>query len=125
LLLHAPPQTCDIRPGSDGIYPGRASLMPKVGSKMLKDPTVTSVEQAAFQEVAKVLEPFRRHETPITRDTDITADLDLDSLAVMNLLMQVEEKFDISIPLNLIPEIRTVGDLVQVIEQLTARTEGA
>jgi acyl carrier protein len=38
----------------------------------------------------------------------------------MNLLMQVEEKFDISIPLNLIPEIRTVGDLVQVIEQLTA-----
>ena len=54
-------------------------------------------------EVARVLEPFRRHETPITRDTDITADLDLDSLAVMNLLMQVEEKFDISIPLNLIP----------------------
>jgi acyl carrier protein len=92
---------------------------------MLKGSTVTSVEQAAFQEVARVLEPFRRHETPITRDTDITADLDLDSLAVMNLLMQVEEKFDISIPLNLIPEIRTVGDLVQVIEQLTARTEGA
>jgi acyl carrier protein len=125
LLLHSPPQTCDIRPGSDGINPGRALLMPQAGSKMLKDPTVTSVEQAAFQEVAKVLEPFRRHETPITRDTDITADLDLDSLAVMNLLMQVEEKFDISIPLNLIPEIRTVGDLVQVIEQLTARTEGA
>jgi acyl carrier protein len=89
---------------------------------MLKDATVTSVEQAAFQEVAKLLGPFRRQETPITRDTDITADLDLDSLAVMNLLMQVEEKYDISIPLNLIPEIRTVGDLVKVIEQLT---EGA
>jgi acyl carrier protein len=120
LLLHSLPQTCDIRRGSDGIIPGRASLMPQAGAKMLKGPTVTSVEQAAFQEVAKVLEPVRRHETPITRDTDITADLDLDSLAVMNLLMQVEEKFDISIPLNLIPEIRTVGDLVQVIEQLTA-----
>lgn len=81
---------------------------------------LTSVEQAPFQEVARLLQPFRRHETPITQDTDITADLDLDSLAVMNLLMQVEDKFDISIPLNLIPEIRTVGDLVQVIEQLTA-----
>jgi acyl carrier protein len=89
---------------------------------MLKGSTVTSVGEAAFQEVAKVLEPFRRQDAPITKDTDITADLDLDSLAVMNLLMQVEEKFDISIPLNLIPEIRTVGDLVQVIEQLT---EGA
>jgi acyl carrier protein len=89
---------------------------------MSKDVTVTSVRQAAFEEVAKVLEPFRRQDAPISKDTDITADLDLDSLAVMNLLMQVEEKFDISIPLNLIPEIRTVGDLVQVIEQLT---EGA
>jgi acyl carrier protein len=89
---------------------------------MLKGSTVTSVGEAAFEEVAKVLEPFRRQDAPITKDTDITADLDLDSLAVMNLLMQVEEKFDISIPLNLIPEIRTVGDLVQVIEQLT---EGA
>jgi acyl carrier protein len=89
---------------------------------MSKDFPVTSVRHAAFEEVARLLQPFRRHETPITRDTDITADLDLDSLAVMNLLMQIEEKFDISIPLNLIPEIRTVGDLVQVIEQLT---EGA
>lgn len=83
---------------------------------------MNSVRQAAFEEVAKVLEPFRREDTPIARDTDITADLDLDSLAVMNLLMQIEEKFDISIPLNLIPEIRTVGDLTKVIEQLT---EGA
>jgi acyl carrier protein len=89
---------------------------------MSKDVTVTSVRQAAFEEVAKVLEPFRRQDAPISKYTDITADLDLDSLAVMNLLFQVEEKFDISIPLNLIPEIRTVGDLVQVIEQLT---EGA
>jgi len=83
---------------------------------------VNSVRQAAFDEVVRVLEPFRRDGAAITKDTDITADLDLDSLAVMNLLMQIEEKFDISIPLNLIPEMRTVGDLVQVIDQLT---EGA
>lgn len=89
---------------------------------MLKDVTVSGAPQAAFDEVARVLAPFRRDDAPITKDTDITADLDLDSLAVMNLLMQVEDKFDISIPLNLIPEIRTVGDLVQVIEQ---QTEGA
>jgi acyl carrier protein len=91
-------------------------------SAISKDVTVTSVRQAAYEEVARLLEPFRRQDAPITRATDITADLDLDSLAVMNLLMQIEDKFDISIPLNLIPEIRTVGDLVQIIEQLT---EGA
>ena len=37
----------------------------------------------------------------------------------MDLLMQIEESFDISIPLNMIPEIRTVADLTRVIEQLT------
>jgi acyl carrier protein len=86
---------------------------------MLKGLGVNNVRQTVFEDVVTVLEPFRRQDSEITSDTDITADLDLDSLAVMNLLMQIEEKYDISIPLNLIPEMRTVGDLVKVIEQLT------
>ncbi len=76
------------------------------------------MQQDDFQQIVKVLEPFRKHDTPISAETDITTDLELDSLAVMNLLMEVEEKFDISIPLNLIPEIRTVGDLARVVDQL-------
>jgi len=86
---------------------------------MLKGLGVNNVRQTVFEDVVNVLEPFRRQDMEITGSTDITADLDLDSLAVMNLLMQIEEKYDISIPLNLIPEMRTVGDLVKVIEQLT------
>ncbi len=76
------------------------------------------MQQEGFLEIVRVLEPFRKQKAPINPDTDITTDLELDSLAVMNLLMEIEEKFDISIPLNLIPEIRTVGDLVQVVDQL-------
>ena len=76
------------------------------------------MQQEGFLEIVRVLEPFRKQKVPINPDTDITTDLELDSLAVMNLLMEIEEKFDISIPLNLIPEIRTVGDLVQVVDQL-------
>jgi acyl carrier protein len=75
-----------------------------------------------FREIVSVLEPFQRHKKSINLETDITTDLELDSLAVMNLLMEVEDRFDISIPLNLIPEIRTVGDLVQVVDQLKRGT---
>ena len=76
------------------------------------------MNEEGFREIVRVLEPFRKQKTQITLETDITTDLELDSLAVMNLLMEVEDRFDISIPLNLIPEIRTVGDLVQVVDQL-------
>ncbi len=80
------------------------------------------MQHEGFREIVRVLEPFRKQDTPINAETDITTDLELDSLAVMNLLMEIEEKFDISIPLNLIPEIRTVGDLVQVVDQLKGET---
>ena len=38
--------------------------------------------------------------------------------AMMDLMMELEERFDVSIPLNLLPEVRTVGDLVNTVRQL-------
>ena len=42
------------------------------------------------------------------RASEIARDLKLDSLAVMDLLMVLEDKFDVSIPLNMVAEITTV-----------------
>jgi acyl carrier protein len=36
----------------------------------------------------------------------------------LDLLMELEEKFDVSIPLNLVPEIRTVGELADTVRRL-------
>ena len=55
--------------------------------------------QDELHEIARMLERFRRGETAITAETDLRLDLDLDSLAVMNFLMDVEDSFDVSIPL--------------------------
>ena len=49
-------------------------------------------------------------------------ELDLDSLAVMDVIMELEDSMDISIPLNLIPDIKTVGDLAGTIGQLKEET---
>lgn len=75
-------------------------------------------EDDVFSAVASALEPFRKGEVLVTADTDISQDLNLDSVAVLDLLMELEEKFDVSIPLNLVPEIRTVGDLAATIHKL-------
>jgi len=36
----------------------------------------------------------------------------------MDLMMELEEKYDISIPLNLVPEIRSVADLAATIQRI-------
>jgi len=68
-----------------------------------------------FAEITKRLEPFRKGETPITLDTDITRDLNIDSLAVMDMIMELEDRFDVSIPLNVVAEIKTVRELADTI----------
>ena len=75
-----------------------------------------------FPEVARMLERFRRDgDGPIGPETDLRLDLELDSLAVMDLLMDVEDRFDVSIPLNALPELRTAGDLAGTIGALRGR----
>ena len=57
----------------------------------------------------------------ISDDTNIARDLGLDSLAIMNFIMALEDEYDISIPLDRVAQVETVGDLEQAIEELRSR----
>lgn len=52
----------------------------------------------------------------MTMESDIAADLGADSLDVVELLMTIEDEFDIEIPDEEIENIKTIGDLVKYIE---------
>jgi acyl carrier protein len=54
----------------------------------------------------------------ISDNTNIVQDLGLDSLGVMNFCMALEDKFNISIPLDRIAEVRTIGDLERIVQEL-------
>ena len=69
--------------------------------------------------VVEILRPLVAEGQEIRVETDIVADLGLDSLKVMKLVETVEDSFDISVPLNVLPEVRTVGDFVQKIEKIS------
>lgn len=71
-----------------------------------------------LQELKQTLESFAPQAQEIHEDTDLVADLDLDSLKVMKILESVEDSFDISIPLNIMPDVRTVKDFVLQIQKL-------
>ncbi len=64
---------------------------------------------------------------PIGLDSSVVEDTGLDSVSVMDFVMELEDEFDITIPLDHIAEMRTVGDLantVQTLSHVNAATHG-
>jgi acyl carrier protein len=62
---------------------------------------------------------FDVEEDSIKPETDLQDDLGADSLDVVDLLMSIEDEFEIEIPDEQIENIRTVADLVNYIESNT------
>ena len=52
----------------------------------------------------------------IDLDSSVVDDTGLDSVSVMDFVMELEDEFDITIPLDQIAEVRTVGDLADAVE---------
>ena len=50
--------------------------------------------------------------------TDLVEGLGLDSFKVLDLLLEVEDEFDISVPMNVLADVRTVKDLAQQIHEI-------
>ena len=71
-----------------------------------------------LQALKEILQPFVPQGQAVDDDTDLVADLGLDSLKVMKILESVEDRFDISIPLNVLPDVRTVKDFALQIRTL-------
>ncbi len=70
-----------------------------------------------FEKVKVILaEQFDVEEDTITMDTNLEEDLSADSLDVVDLLMSIEDEFEIEIPDEEIDNIRTVAELVSYIE---------
>lgn len=55
----------------------------------------------------------------VDENTELVGDLNLDSLQIMELLLFIEDRFDISIPVSILPDVKTVKDLAMQIEKIT------
>lgn len=69
-----------------------------------------------LQTIYAELQKANDENIPLTETTDITTDLHVDSLAVMELIFVLEERFNISIPLNELGDVRTIGQIAQLVE---------
>ena len=54
----------------------------------------------------------------VSAQTQIVGGLGLDSVAILDFIMDVEDRFDISIPLDRVAEVQTIAELSDAIEAL-------
>lgn len=79
---------------------------------------VDEEDDLVFRKIVGFFEPRSRTGVRISRATDIMADLEIDSVAVNEAVMDIEDFYDIDLPLEKTSEIRTMGDLVDAIHSI-------
>ena len=77
--------------------------------------TMQSDTDEVFREIRVLLEAHNANRIEITEETDLSADLNIDSVAAMDVIMNIEDKFEIDIPLNQVGELHSVRDLADVV----------
>ncbi|HLN47528.1 MAG TPA: acyl carrier protein [Magnetospirillaceae bacterium] len=77
---------------------------------------------SVFEKVKKtIVEQLGVEESEVTMDASITDDLGADSLDQVELVMALETEFNLDIPDEEAEKIKTVGDAVKYIEEVTEK----
>jgi acyl carrier protein len=74
---------------------------------------------AIFDRLRELITPVNKKGVEVTEGTSFANDLELDSLTVMDLVANIEDEWDIVIPLNMLPELETVGQVADAVARMT------
>ena len=71
-----------------------------------------------FEKIKEILvDQLDVEEEKVTMEASITEDLGADSLDVADIVMSIEEEFDVEVPDYQLQNIKLVGDIVKYIEE--------
>ena len=82
---------------------------------------MSSIEERVLEIISEQLGVAKNE---LTRSTSFMDDLKTDSLDIVEMVMELEEEFEIQIPDTATEKIRTVGDLIDYIEQEVTQKKG-
>ena len=68
-------------------------------------------ESEIYDKICELLKPYNPKNLSIERSSGIMSDLEVDSVAVFDFIMELEDFYDISIPMEMVSDIKTVGEL--------------
>lgn len=87
-------------------------------AKLLEVPVVASVEERVIEIVCENLAVSKDQ---VSRDTKFIEDIGADSLDIVELIMELEEEFEITIPDDQAEKIKTVGEAIDHINREIAK----
>ena len=96
--------------------PGRRAVGSREPTGKRMENSEGDIRKAIFDTLTSSLQKT----VELSDQTNIINDLGLDSVAVMDFVMEIEDLFDISVPLDRIAEVETLGDLVLAVRDLKA-----
>jgi acyl carrier protein len=79
-------------------------------------PTIED-DKAITAAVCEILEQHNPRKIALQPETHITSELNIDSVEVMDFVMEIEQRFDIDIPISMLSDVETIGDLVRVVSK--------
>ncbi len=68
-----------------------------------------------------VIAPYNKKNIPLQPGTTFAADLDMDSLTIMDLVAAIEDEWDIVLPLNLLPDLETLQQVADLVDKVTGK----
>lgn len=75
-------------------------------------------QQQLVEMILAQLHSIKPEAGQLSAATDLIADLGLDSVQVLEMCTDLEDELDISIPVNRLGEVRTAGQLADLLQQL-------
>jgi len=73
-----------------------------------------------FEKIKEIIiEQLQAHDATITMETSLMKDLEADSLDAVEIIMAIEDEYDIEIPDDEAEKFQSIGDIVRFVEEQT------
>ena len=76
---------------------------------------------SVYARIIELIEPLNPKKVALIEDTSFAGDLEMDSLTVMDLVASMEDEWDIVMPLNMLPDLETVGQVADAVTRLVTK----
>jgi acyl carrier protein len=88
------------------------------GAKMTSSVTDRA---GVYARIIELIEPLNQKGVALAEDTSFAGDLEMDSLTVMDLVANMEDEWDIVMPLNMLPDLETIGQVADAVTKLVSK----
>ena len=71
-----------------------------------------------YRDLCRILQKISNTDNPLGPDVNLIDQLELDSMKILDVIMEIEDELDVSVPLNTLVDVNTVADLAALIHRL-------